>query len=450
MEFLQVFVLELAIIFITCATLVSLIWYFLKWYKKQTAKQREALRTAEEEKSPSAKLDFSEIRELMLTGSEAVEEIELKRMEAYLERPAQNLLRNLLESGKEAETLPTYDPSFGFRYKTVESAFNENVPPGEAEELLERLYHLGILRKSFFDTVSACPVCGSTSITLHYCCPRCTSRHIAKTGLTEHIPCGNIDERGNYYQGRLVPACPKCGAELVEGEYRDMGLWYICRECGEKFEHPNLDLICRKCDNQFTIQTAIVREISKYALNPSREHEVRQNVTSLESINELLTELGFSVEMPASAIGEKSGIQHNFSLIAKKKLGDRENIIAVDHAVGDIEVGASPLILYTYKISEVKVDLPIFVAIPKLSETAKRIAQGYNLLVIEGIPQEKEQLAMLQDEIQKRLNERIVEERETELPRPPEIEIVHQWIIRRGKRVDVWREVKGKFVKHPK
>lgn len=158
----------------------------------------------------------------------------------------------------------------------------------------------------------------------------------------------------------------------------------------------------------------------------------------MESINELLTKLGFSVEMSASTIGEKSGIQHNFSLIAKKKFGDREKIAAIDHAVGDIEVGVSPLILYIYKISEVKVDLPIFVAIPKLSETARRIAQGYNLLVIEGIPQKKEQLAILHDEIQKRLSERTAERRGIELMGPLEVEIAHQWIVRRGKRVDVW------------
>jgi len=408
---LEQWYITLTIILIAYATACAIIWLFsLKWSKKKEAKQQRNLRAAEEQRQQSAKLDASkldEIRELILTKPEAEEEIKLERKKAYMERPVQRVLRNILESGGKEEILPTHDPIFGFRYKIVEAAYDENVSPAEAEELLERLYHLEILEKSSFDTVSACPVCGSTSLTLHYRCPKCTGRHIVKTGLTEHVPCGNIDERDKYDRGHLLPACPKCGARLVEGEYRDMGLWYICRECGEKFEHPNLDLICRKCDNRFTIPTATVREISKYALSPDKEQEIRQNVTSLESINELLTELGFSVEMPASAIGEKSGIQHNFSLIAKKKLGDRENIIAVDHAVGEIEVGASPLILYTYKISEVKVDLPIFVAIPKLSETAKRIAQGYNLLIIEGIPQNKEQLAMLHDEIQKRLAKEI-------------------------------------------
>ena len=407
---------------------------------EKTAGERPSKRKAEEEKQPSDQLRFNEIRELMLTGPDAEEEIELKRREAYIERPTQKLLRNLLEGGKKAEILPSYDLSLGFRYKTVESVFDDrsiDVPPGKAEEFLKHLNHLEILKKSFFDTVSACPVCGSTSITLHYRCSKCSSRHIVKAGLTEHVPCGNIDERDKYIQEHLMPTCPKCGVRLVEGEYRDMGLWYVCRECGERFEHPHLDMTCRKCDKQFTIETAIVREISKYALNPSREQEIRQNVTSLESIYKLLTALDFSVEMPASVMGEKSGIQHKFSLLARKKFGDRESIIAIDHAVGDVEVGSPPLILYIYKISEVKVDLPIFVAIPKLSETAKRIAQGYDLLVIEGIPKEKERLAVLNDEIQKRLDERI---------RMQAAEIAHQWIFRKGKRVDVWRDVTGRFV----
>jgi len=410
------------IVLVMFATASTFIWLFSrKWSKKKLVEPRGDQSAAEEQRRQSAKIDASNlknIRELILTKSEAKGEIKLERKKAYMERPVQKVLRYILESGEKAEILPTYNPSFGFIYKIVESALDENVSPAEAEELLERLYHLEILEKGSFDTVSACPVCGSTSLTLHYHCPKCTNRHISKTGLTEHVPCGNIDERDKYNQGHLLPTCPKCGARLVEGEYRDMGLWYICRECEEKFEHPNLDLICRKCDNQFTIPKAIVRKISKYTLNPDKEQEIRQNVASLESINQLITELGFNVKMPASAIGEKSGIQHDFSLIAKKKFGDLEKIIAIDHAVGDIEVDASPLILYTYKISEVRVDLPIFLAIPKLSETAKKIAQGHNLLVIEGIPQNKKQLTILNDEIQKRLNERIIED--------PDVHRLHQ------------------------
>jgi len=405
---------------------IAFVWYLFRRSKKESMEKLEALRVAEEERKRTVggPIDVDRLRELVLKPES--EEMKLERMKAYIERPTQKLLRSLLEKGKNPEIVPVYDPTIGFRYKAAESAFDKSASPLEVEELLDRLHHLDILSKDFYETVSACPVCSATALTLHYRCPRCGSHHVAKTSLTEHIPCGNIDEKEKYYKAGWKPVCPKCGAPLVEGEYRDMGLWYSCRECGEKFEHPQLNLICRKCENEFSIQTSAIREISKYVLNPDKEQEIKQNVTSLASIEELLTELGFSVEIAATAVGEKSGIQHNFSLMATKKVGDRTKLVAVDHAVASTEVGAHPLILFTFKITEVKVDLPVFVAIPKLSETAKRIAQGYNVLLIEGLPRGKEELAVLYSEIQRRLKEPTLpkrEERKGVRPEPAKSEI---------------------------
>ena len=402
------------------------------------------------EETKEERLGFDDVRELIasaraLAGPNMGEEIELRRKDAYVELPTQKLLRSLLEKGKNAEILPTYDPSYGFRYKAVESVFDEEAAPAKSAELLERLHRLKILQRSFADTVSACPGCGSTSITLHYRCPRCSSHHIVKTGLTEHIPCGNIDERERYSQGRGTPICPKCGAELVKGQYRDMGLWYICRECGEKFEHPELDLICHRCDSHFTIEKSVVKEIPKYAINPDMEQEIRQNVASLESIYRILTDLGFSFETSPSAIGEKSGIEHSFSLLARKDLGGSVKVAAVDHAVGNPEVSAAPLILFVYKTSEVKVDLPIFVAIPKLSETARRIAQGYNMIVVEDIPKKNEQLTMLHDKIEKAMGEEAIREPMTLQP-----QLLHEWLVRKGTKVEIWRDQKGRFVAEEK
>ena len=50
----------------------------------------------------------------------------------------------------------------------------------------------------------------------------------------------------------------------------------------------------------------------------------------------LLVDLGFKVEMPATAVGQKTNIQHFFSLIARKS-EESERIIAIDHAVGDAQ-----------------------------------------------------------------------------------------------------------------
>ena len=71
--------------------------------------------------------------------------------------------------------------------------------------------------------------------------------------------------------------------------------------------------------------------------------------------------------------------------------------------MSESEVQASPLILYIYKTSELKVDIPIFIAIPKMNETAKKIAQGNDIFLIEGSTEGEEEMQKIKLEIQKRI-----------------------------------------------
>lgn len=338
-------------------------------------------------------------KEHSLMTKETDEQLQEERKEAYLERPSQNLLRRLLKNGNKAEIIPIYDPKLGFIYKTAQQAFEEEISHEKVIDFLERLTRLGILEKRFFDTVSTCPHCESTAMTLHYHCPKCKSHNLVKTNLTEHIPCGFIIEREKYVNGN----CPRCGDPLIENQYRDMGRWYVCRDCNEKFEHPDLQINCRKCNRIFTIEESKVLEIPKFTLNTIRKNEIRQNVASLQSISKLLQNLNFKVEIPGIATGQKSGMKHHFSLIARKDIQGEEIIIALDHAVSESEVQSSPLILYIYKTSEVKVDIPIFIAIHKLSETAKKVAQGHQILLIEGSPESQETIDQIKREIEFRV-----------------------------------------------
>ena len=327
------------------------------------------------------------------------EKIDIERRSAYIEPQTRDLLRRLLEDGDNAEIIPTYNPSLGFEYQITGSLSNKAETDKLSKTTLENLAQLEILKKTFFDSVSICPNCQSTIITIHNRCPKCRSHNVDKTSLTEHIPCGYIDQKDKY----INDLCPQCGQVLVEGQYKNMGRWYVCQECGEKFENPEFDLICRNCKKNFTLKEAQVVDIPKFSLNLQRRKEIRQNVESLENIQQLLTDLGFSVEIPGLVIGQKSGMQHHFSLIAKKLMDGQEKVIALDHAVSETEVATAPIILYLYKTSEINVDVPIFVAIPQLNETAKKIAQGHNILLIEGSTDEPEIMARIKSEIEKSL-----------------------------------------------
>jgi len=338
---------------------------------------------------------------IKVTNTNVQDKIVFERKEAYIEPQTRDLLKKLLQDGDEVEIIPTYTIGVGFEYRTTGSIINNNETTTLSKNSLEKLVQLDILKKSFYDSVSICPSCQSTFMTLHNRCPKCESRNIDKTSLTEHIPCGYIDQRDQYIQD----CCPKCGELLVEGKYRNMGRWYICQACGEKFEKPEFDLVCRSCNKIFTIKEAQVTEIPKFTLNLARKGEIRQNVTSLENIKTILTKLDFNIEIPGLTIGQKTGMTHHFSLIAKKQINGQEIVIALDHSVSETEIQPSPLIYYIYKTSEIKVDIPIFVAMPKLSETAKKITQGQNILIIEGSTEAPEVIDKIKTEIEDRINQ---------------------------------------------
>jgi predicted RNA-binding Zn-ribbon protein involved in translation (DUF1610 family) len=331
------------------------------------------------------------------------DKIELERREAYIEPTTRVLLRKLLQGGDQEEIIPIFKPGLGFVYHLSTVAPNENGENGLSRDCLENLARLEILKKGFYDSVSGCPKCESPIMTMHSRCPKCKSHNVHKTSLTEHITCGCIDQREKYINDR----CPKCGDQLVEGQYRNMGRWYKCQECGERFETPEYDIACRNCGKNFAIKESELMDIPKFSLNIARKKEIRQNVASLEDIRTLLSELGFNVEIPGLTLGQKSGMQHHFSLIAKKQTGTQEIVVALDHAISETEVQASPLILYIYKTSEIKVDIPIFIAIPQLNEVSRRIAQGHGILLIEGTFDQPQTLANLKTEIQNRIDQQI-------------------------------------------
>ena len=71
-----------------------------------------------------------------------------------------------------------------------------------------------------------------------------------------------------------------------------------------------------------------------------------------------------------------------------------------------MEIQPQPLILYVYKISEVKVDIPIFIAIPKLNADAEKIAEGNHIILIEELSDQQEVAQRIKKEIEKRENQK--------------------------------------------
>jgi hypothetical protein len=313
------------------------------------------------------------------------------RSEVYRDHRAQLILGKFL-SGEIDTLTPVFDPKHGYTYPLVDAVVGE---PAAAESFLNRLYEVGILKREVFDKVISCQNCGSSSVSVRYCCPYCKSFNVKKSSLVEHIQCGYIDIEDRFRQkDKLV--CPRCHNELTKPDvnYRKAGVWCACNDCGKNFDIPVTSHFCRECQNIFVFEDAIYRDVYSYTLNQDVIKEAGVGFVLVAPLREFLQSLGFNVESPGFIKG-KSGASHMFD-IASWTGGTKRQVIAIDLATsGEEEVSEQAVIAMFAKVYDVAPDRAIFVAIPRMSENGRKLAALYKIELVEGRNQ-KEALKALE------------------------------------------------------
>jgi len=293
------------------------------------------------------------------------------------------------------ELVPIFDSKRGYRYEVVETIVGE---ASKADAFLEKLYEAGILARELHDEGIFCPKCNSAAVSTHYCCPYCKSFNIKKSSLIEHIKCGYMDVEEGFHKGdKLI--CQKCHDELkkLDVDYRRAGIWCTCKECGKSFDVPVVKLFCRDCHNEFTFEDAIIKEVYRYVLKEEARREAAEGCVLIPPISEFLAENGFEVRSPAYLRG-KSGANHLFDIAASRK-EDSTRVTVIDFATTtDNVVSEQPVISLFAKIFDVTPYAAYLIAIPRLNENAKKMAELYNIQAIEGKNQ-KEALDSLKQKI---------------------------------------------------
>lgn len=314
-----------------------------------------------------------------------------ERSEIYRDHRAQLILGKLL-SGEVEKLDPIFDPKHGYTYPLVEAVVGEHAA---AEEFLNRMYEIGILKREVFDKVISCPNCSSSSVSVRYCCPYCKSFNVKKSSLVEHIQCGYIDVEDRFRQKeRLV--CPRCHNELTKPDvnYRKAGVWCACNDCGKSFDIPVTSHFCRECKNIFVFEDAIYRDVYSYTLNQDVAKEAGVGYILVAPLREFLQTLGFNVESPGFLKG-KSGASHMFDL-ASWRGGKTRQVVVIDLATsGEEAVTEQAIIAMFAKVYDVLPDRAILVAIPRMSENGRKLASLYKIELIEGKNQ-KEALKALE------------------------------------------------------
>jgi hypothetical protein len=315
-------------------------------------------------------------------------------LELYRDRNVQMLLSKFL-SGEIKTLEPVYASEVGYRYPVVETIVGD---ASQVEPFLNKLYEAGVLEKKLYDKIIFCPKCGSADVSIHYCCPFCKSFNIQKSSLIEHVKCGYMDIEDRFCEGDEY-VCPKCHEALrkIDVDYRKAGIWCTCKDCRKSFDVPVPAHFCRNCGATSTFEEVIIKDVYSYTLKENVTAESSLNLFLVAAIREFLIKERLTVESPGLLKG-KSGANHSFDIVAYK--GDEsQKAIVVDLAMstGNV-VSEQPVIALFAKIFDVSPERAYLIAIPKLRENGKKMAELYKIRAIEAKNQE-EAIASLKESL---------------------------------------------------
>jgi len=288
------------------------------------------------------------------------------------------VLRELLKESKFIT--PVLDEKYGLRFLSFEKALGAS--PEEAKEILEKLTEEGFLRKRLFAVIRKCIYCDAQTFIIIERCPECRSRRIKFNTIIQHTECGYSGAKEEFGSGdRMV--CPFCGKTLANAEsYKVLGYWYKCLDCDATFSEPIHTLVCVNCRNEMELEESDVRPVYEYEIV---EKKVESEIPTIEMgrIEEILGN-EWRIEYPSSIVG-KSGISHVFTAIIRGNTDrNKDKEIIIDLNMGVSEVGEDAITRFYAKSVDIGSKSVYLVAIPKLSDRAKKIAETLNIRYVEG------------------------------------------------------------------
>jgi Zn finger protein HypA/HybF involved in hydrogenase expression len=295
---------------------------------------------------------------------------------------SQSLLERIRENNI-TEIEPVYNPENGCNncYPVIEALIGSDV---EIEPLLEEIVESGEVVKELFDKTILCPKCDSQYISTRYNCPYCNSFDIEKSSLIEHTKCGYMDVEQNFHKNKKL-VCPKCNSTLEKADfdYKKAGVWCKCNNCNKNFDIPTPSHFCRKCGTISTFEEVNLKNVYTYKVKDSPKTGSSASEFAFVAINNFLEKKGWKVKSPASIKG-KSGAEYSFDIAAFKG-SKKDKTIVIDVAVSSEEIVAEqPVVALFAKIFDVSPKKSVLVTVPKLSKDGKKMAELYNIQIIEA------------------------------------------------------------------
>ena len=249
-----------------------------------------------------------------------------ERKKPYTDRRVQLFIGKFL-GGKLERLYPVLDERLGYRYPGAEGFVDR---PEESEAFLRSLEDTRILTSEICGFIVCCPDCGSCGVDQ------------TPVEMSEHEPEKNLSGKSrenDVHRWR----CRNCGTLIRKGSLAIRPVFYY------KFSEEGIDAISDRL---------VIRPLLEF-----------------------LQERGYETESPGFMTGE-SEVDHAFDITARSN-DQGDVILALDFVVSEEPVGEEKVVSMFAKIFDTNPPRSVLVAFPGLTKKAKRLAEQYDIDVVE-------------------------------------------------------------------
>jgi predicted RNA-binding Zn-ribbon protein involved in translation (DUF1610 family) len=315
----------------------------------------------------------------------AVSQVTTKPSQDLYANPEARKILEFLIRNPGSVISPSILPNDETAYPQVESILGDET--SDHIPLLKTMTEGNAIVSELVDKVPSCPACGSRRVSTRYLCPQCFTFDINQTFLFEHLKCGKVGSDDSFRKGDAL-VCPKCQAVLHDFgvEYRSVGAWYKCNRCDHTFNTPVHSHFCRPSHHEFTPDRLRLIPIFQYRINTKLIEEVKLKVLVYAEAITLLQNLGVTILAPHSLPG-KSGQPQTFDIVltqSKKRWRNEEKTMVIDIIIDEEPVGTEVVKNFNAKVKEVKPTDSWLIAVPGLTDAARKLIGNLKLSRVEG------------------------------------------------------------------
>jgi hypothetical protein len=263
-------------------------------------------------------------------------------------------------------------------------------------DILKSLQELGIVKQEPVDFIRKCGYCGHHGLLLKISCPLCGSTNTDQGKVIEHLNCGNIDLESYFISADGAGlVCRKCKKRLkaIGVDYVKPGSYCICLTCNKLSHEGRTQPICLNCARDLAPDELKVEPLFAFIVEPQGLSKyLDDSDRELEnSIAGALKTRGVKASVDVSVMGA-SQVEHKFDIVAYQT-DSQDPVVAADILKSESPIGPEAVLNFFARCVDVKVPKKIMVAVSKVTEEAQKLADTYDIAVLESDGSDPEEIA---------------------------------------------------------